>query len=222
MLEMRNQRKKFQFTHPGGVRPPALMTLDYLKKFQFTHPGGVRLHYNRSRYYYDRRFNSRTREGCDSSKAVNSLGASSFQFTHPGGVRLTGIMRAIRTKQFQFTHPGGVRPEVTIGTGDALTFQFTHPGGVRLFEVTKGLSKRLVSIHAPGRGATLHGCPPQGAGQVSIHAPGRGATGRVLRKRMRPFCFNSRTREGCDPKSYVSNWTKSVSIHAPGRGATKS
>ena len=110
MLEMRNQRKKFQFTHPGGVR----------------------LHYNRSRYYYDRRFNSRTREGCDSSKAVNSLGASSFQFTHPGGVRLTGIMRAIRTKQFQFTHPGGVRHGAGCDTRRRRAFQFTHPGGVRL------------------------------------------------------------------------------------------
>ena len=56
-----------------------------------------------------------------------------------------------------------------------------------------------VSIHAPGRGATL---PPPPPGVV--------ITG-----------FNSRTREGCD-KIYYDFYRRQdyVSIHAPGRGAT--
>ena len=35
-----------------------------------------------------KRFNSRTREGCDSSLAKMIAGRLKFQFTHPGGVRL--------------------------------------------------------------------------------------------------------------------------------------
>ena len=33
-------------------------------------------------------------------------------------------------------------------------FQFTHPGGVRLLRVSFIVSLIIVSIHAPGRGAT--------------------------------------------------------------------
>ena len=77
-------------------------------------------------------------------------------------------------------------------------FQFTHPGGVRLssslmLRVTTGFNSRTregcdlatlittdvtqtVSIHAPGRGATIIGHELFGDITVSIHAPGRGAT----------------------------------------------
>ena len=79
-----------------------------------------------------------------------------------------------------------------------LLFQFTHPGGVRLrrrltfWEVslsfnsrtreggdTNGFGARLtrmVSIHAPGRGATCFDRYGERPVSVSIHAPGRGAT----------------------------------------------
>ena len=58
-------------------------------------------------------------------------------------------------------------------------FQFTHPGGVR-----------------PERSRdTLFS-------EVSIHAPGRGATCGVLDLPRLDFCFNSRTREGCDHRQY--------------------
>ena len=36
-------------------------------------------------------------------------------------------------------------------------FQFTHPGGVRLEEVFEKDPSYVVSIHAPGRGATIIG-----------------------------------------------------------------
>ena len=57
-------------------------------------------------------------------------------------------------KRFQFTHPGGVRrgnsPKYPFYYG----FQFTHPGGVRLYINPNLCEKLIVSIHAPGRGAT--------------------------------------------------------------------
>ena len=79
----------------------------------------------------------------------------------------------------------------------------------------------LVSIHAPGRGAThrvgssltktakFQFTHPGGVRQlrdfalsqtlgVSIHAPGRGATDYPYSFVCRFLCFNSRTREGCD------------------------
>ena len=35
--------KMFQFTHPGGVRPPLMSQRQSTRfPFQFTHPGGVR------------------------------------------------------------------------------------------------------------------------------------------------------------------------------------
>ena len=35
-------RQRFQFTHPGGVRPIAFALAICAEMFQFTHPGGVR------------------------------------------------------------------------------------------------------------------------------------------------------------------------------------
>ena len=121
-------------------------------------------------------FNSRTREGCDSSFRSMSRFANVFQFTHPGGVRLS------------------LRKSVVLLV--------------------------VVSIHAPGRGATSWFHPCRDRRLVSIHAPGRGATGSscpsILPASEFQFthpggvrlfvsivlyllcCFNSRTREGCD------------------------
>ena len=78
---------------------------------------------------------------------------------------------------------------------------------------------------------------------VSIHAPGRGATYSKLSEDRVKRSFNSRTREGCDASDVLpfmrdelfqfthpggvrllGGWSSqidiSVSIHAPGRGAT--
>ena len=79
-------------------------------------------------------------------------------------------------KTFQFTHPGGVRLIKTLGAGYAIQFQFTHPGGVRRAPVVLGCLRPYVSIHAPGRGATLP----------------------ITKVSQDRWSFNSRTREGCD------------------------
>ena len=78
-------------------------------------------------------------------------------------------------------------------------FQFTHPGGVRRFFFFFTLSSEsLVSIHAPGRGATRGSIFSTHSIPVSIHAPGRGATSGRFGSSNDAYCFNSRTREGCD------------------------
>ena len=55
---------------------------------------------------------------------------------------------------------------------------------------------------------------------VSIHAPTRGATD-WRSSLWRAVSFNPRTHEGCDFPKYRSNHTILVSIHAPTRGATR-
>ena len=74
-------------------------------------------------------------------------------------------------------------------------FQFTHPGGVRLTGDFDSLWGELVSIHAPGRGATR---PPP--------------------LRASPFLgFNSRTREGCDSlRGYLLPYTSMFQFTHPG------
>ena len=99
---------------------------------------------------------------------------------------------------FQFTHPGGVRPSSAGRIRTFSRFQFTHPGGVRLRLGYAPSYPPLVSIHAPGRGATFEGFRANAYLPVSIHAPGRGATTALV-----DFVYNC-----------------GVSIHAPGRGAT--
>ena len=99
-------------------------------------------------------FNSRTREGCDYRFNPFRLLAYQFQFTHPGGVRLLFAISHLRIDTFQFTHPGGVRRHLR----------------------TIPCTAREVSIHAPGRGATILQRVTEITIGVSIHAPGRGAT----------------------------------------------
>ena len=100
---------KFQFTHPGGVRPyvaggdgqrravsihapgrgattlannktDALVVSIHAPGRGATDESGVTL-------LSELCFNSRTREGCDFRGDAEGAGGSLFQFTHPGGVR---------------------------------------------------------------------------------------------------------------------------------------
>ena len=109
-------------------------------------------------------------------------------------------------------------------------FQSTHPHGVRRLCGVRYTNARDVSIHAPARGATITFClsaitclfqstHPHGvrradlqalkAGDpVSIHAPARGATKKQTRRLTRRYCFNPRTRTGCDSGSPVTRRTQ--------------
>ena len=55
---------------------------------------------------------------------------------------------------------------------------------------------------------------------VSIHAPVKGATAAELGIALKGQCFNSRTRKGCDKNGALPPRQRAVSIHAPVKGAT--
>ena len=143
-------------------------------------------------------FNSRTREGCDMAQSLPLTKLPVFQFTHPGGVRPGHTWREIVRREFQFTHPGGVRRRQSLGIRpNHIRFNSRTREGCDKPERT--LSGRLkVSIHAPGRGATILPLMVELLRRVSIHAPGRGATKSHRRQELIQRSFNSRTREGCD------------------------
>ena len=169
-------RHPFQFTHPGGVRPIPLVRPLLQERVSIHAPG----------------------RGATSAALPLAQGASRFQFTHPGGVRLATHSLLVTCYTFQFTHPGGVRLGSRIWTTLYSLFQFTHPGGVRQVATTAVRAISVVSIHAPGRGATYLLQDSLDPLLVSIHAPGRGATCASSPLGACQRCFNSRTREGCD------------------------
>ena len=101
--------------------------------FQSTHPHGVR-----------------PCTGCRCGSS--SLG---FQSTHPHGVRPNEQIAETEKHLFQSTHPHGVRP--ARGSRTCRRFQFfqsTHPHGVRQPERYRDVVHKVLSIHAPARGAT--------------------------------------------------------------------
>ena len=57
---------------------------------------------------------------------------------------------------------------------------------------------RIISIHAPARGATPISYFNSSTASISIHAPARGATSDRVQRARAPRDFNPRTREGCD------------------------
>ena len=149
-------------------------------------------------------FNSRTREGCDVSFLRSEYRRPVFQFTHPGGVRRArGVLLCLACVQFQFTHPGGVRHLDTRLIRSQGTFQFTHPGGVRRYtKLSDDRVKRFQFTH-PGGVRRTSALAIVHAIDVSIHAPGRGATVWTFVQVVAKVSFNSRTREGCDAVCFL-------------------
>ena len=103
---------------------------------------------------------------------------------------------------------------------------------------------RLVSIHAPARGATRAAGSRRTVGRVSIHAPARGAThvsqlasalaafqstrprgarllSLAIARSGKPEFQSTRPRGARPSTQTVSNGAWKVSIHAPARGATR-
>ena len=78
------------------------------------------------------RFNSRTREGCD----IRSISA-------------VFVLRSFNSRTRE-----GCDLRVISRRSLSVEFQFTHPGGVRLSSFPLSYICCVVSIHAPGRGAT--------------------------------------------------------------------
>ena len=120
-------------------------------------------------------FNSRTREGCDGDQPLRALRAQGFNSRTREGCDTSTLSKTDTHALFQFTHPGGVRLTLQAGECFWAEFQFTHPGGVR--------PPRQQTIYATIWFQFTH---PGGVRRLS------------RRDGARLFCFNSRTREGCD------------------------
>ena len=80
--------------------------------------------------------------------------------------------------------------------------------------------KRLVSIHAPARGATLSPIAMFPYPEVSIHAPARGATAEITKQQRRVEVSIHAPARGATVGGSLQRIDDAVSIHAPARGAT--
>ena len=167
--------------------------------FQSTHPCGVR-HLCGAALKTPKRFNPRTRVGCD-FKIYWQSAIFVFQSTHPCGVRRMLICFWRGWRKFQSTHPCGVRQITAWGRALVVPFQSTHPCGVR-----QSLSK-VCCKNQRFNPRTRVGCDldPIGGYRMdafqSTHPCG-----------VRPMhicctytntCFNPRTRVGCDKRQPV-------------------
>ena len=185
--------------------------------FQSTHPCGVR-RVSRQKRVTTRRFNPRTRVGCDYNKDNPFVELVRFNPRTRVGCDLTrGIKMAVksfnpRTRvgcdpcfwywRYVF---GSFNPRTRVGCD--FDIQLINPVAI------------TVSIHAPVWGATIYPCVAPGKKLVSIHAPVWGATCGFHASQINQS-FNPRTRVGCDPVVTFINLTLIVSIHAPVWGAT--
>ena len=212
----------FQSTRPRGARQLHSARPPTLKVFQSTRPRGAR------------------RRGC-----VPSRPTTTFQSTRPRGARPPRSRRQSSRRAFQSTRPRGARRRSTAHRPTGRRFNPRAHAGRDAGRMGAGDGRRLVSIHAPTRGATSGTNRMQRLRQVSIHAPTRGAThARVARLEGRT-CFNPRAHAGRDPRHppasarscrFQSTRPRGarlardvrlldlelVSIHAPTRGATAS
>ena len=90
----RSSTSRFQFTHPRGVRCWSNARTPYLV-VSIHAPARGAINFSLS-IMFKYSFNSRTREGCDSTKTSSCL-LLLFQFTHPRGVRyfLDDVAKAV-------------------------------------------------------------------------------------------------------------------------------
>ena len=100
---------RFQFTHPGGVRPECLQLGDSEVSVSIHAPGrGATYVYGYAYRYFKVSIHAPGRGATGGANAaVNAY--MQFQFTHPGGVRPLLYRNDLGGQAFQFTHPGGVR-----------------------------------------------------------------------------------------------------------------
>ena len=190
--------RKFQPTHPHGVRPPIRPKHASPNWFQLTHPHGVRPTPLADLAGPDC-FNPRTRTGCDIFLIVVLL---RFPVSTP------------RTRHGCDLHP---QWQATLGN----RFNPRTRTGCDFRQNGRRGSISRVSTHAPARGATTTPAMQDGIDFVSTHAPARGATECVPTETLSQHSFNPRTRTGCDAGE--CQWfqtTHLVSTHAPARGAT--
>ncbi len=222
--------------------------------FQSTRPRGAR-HLGANFGYFSLSFNPRARAGRDHGRRVPRQFSTCFNPRARAGRDVPSFSRVSLEKSFQSTRPRGARRGLVAGLRSLRGFNPRARAGRdicdrgisscrarfnpraragRDLDASFAVSSRLVSIHAPARGATLrfrqatlHGAfqstRPRGARlhtrcrhakprRVSIHAPARGAT-RVNQGPMvwtmfqstRPRGARHRRRRRLRPRSWCFN-----------------
>ena len=167
--------RKFQSTHPRGVRRILPGTFSGFPEFQSTHPRGVRR-----------------------KEIARLTSIVTFQSTHPRGVRRSLCELAPSCAKFQSTHPRGVRLEGANMGNKYSEFQSTHPRGVRLNKRCNIIANFVISIHAPTWGATWITIIDFliRPGFQSTHPRGVRRSSHYIKPQVSHF--NPRTHVGCD------------------------
>ena len=145
--------RRFQSTHPRGVRPSSLDVSKGPNTVSIHAPARGATGRVAINHPYSVVSIHAPARGATCSGHRQPTHFCRFQSTHPRGVRPTALQGAIKGNVFQSTHPRGVRPMASGSILSVVRFQSTHPRGVRhYFGVVAFLV--AVSIHAPARGAT--------------------------------------------------------------------
>ena len=191
------------------------------RKFQSTHPSGVRLSTD-STTRLSSDFNPRTPVGCDYVDVDVLLLDHLFQSTHPSGVRHSFPCRNIYDYRISIHAPQWgatwLRLPGCTGVGE-ISIHAPQWGATRCRRRSGAMG--VISIHAPQWGATRAFRPALRVHSISIHTPQWGTTSQVGRGRESRGHFNPRTPVGCDSSIWISSFGSSViSIHAPQWGAT--
>ena len=115
------------------TRGATRQNLEYyrIKKFQSTHPLGVRPYDATDFLFVLVSIHAPTRGATKRKNQKMSL--PMFQSTHPLGVRLSATAMMLVPTGFQSTHPLGVRLMIHQKFNKIYTFQSTHPLGVRRY-----------------------------------------------------------------------------------------
>ena len=213
-------KAQFQSTRPCGARPPAFATTDGPGGFQSTRPCGARLiRFKLSIVFLQ--FQSTRPCGARRSYCPNCNNDRKFQSTRPCGARpdyqyqhqvpervsihapLRGATGARYAPQgnnpcFNPRAPAGRDARALRSIHFCIWFQSTRPCGARLDVPLATTVLKLVSIHAPLRGATSRGST--GCISYCSFNP-RAPAGRDLHVAVRAImrtCFNPRAPAGRD------------------------
>ena len=166
-------------------------------------------------------FNPRSREGSDDYTSRRDFLSRRFQSTLPRRERLGTEFSTQRVVTFQSTLPRRERQQLKL---THLTMQDFNPrsregSDSRFCSASK---TKLISIHAPAKGATA---PMRALGlttDISIHAPAKGATYTMGTSGVR-FDISIHAPAKGATFQHIPTFSLNflISIHAPAKGATK-
>ena len=144
-----------------------------------------------------RGFNPRTREGCDSLSGKRSSGFTSFNPRTREGCDIKSNHKKRQCYCFNPRTREGCDLTACLVAPIHPGFQSTHPRGVRPINKIGFFMLGKVSIHAPARGATKKEVKELETQMFQSTHP-RGVRLYILALVFLFLCFNPRTREGCD------------------------